>query len=259
MPVQIPRRSPWTDQRLVLWALLHRETVTRFGKYKMGVLWMLVEPLISVIVIGLLLGPIVGRTSPDMPYAFFLLNGFVLLKTFVGPAMAGVGAISANSGLLVFPKVRPLDILLARFLFELITSVFSFTVFCLVGLWMGIQLSLGHLHVLLATFIITWLLGSGAGLMISVEPLTFNPLKKSSTSSNAPSSSYHAFYIHSIIYQISHKKSFSTIHWSTPSSLAGKACFLSITSAKSTCSTPPQPPSSYSQLAFACSTTIATS
>lgn len=178
MPVQIPRRSPWTDQRLVLWALLHRETVTRFGKYKMGVLWMLVEPLISVIVIGLLLGPIVGRTSPEMPYAFFLLNGFVLLKTFVGPAMAGVGAISANSGLLVFPKVRPLDILLARFLFELITSVFSFTVFCLVGLWMGIQLSLGHLHVLLATFIITWLLGSGAGLMISVGTAHFQSVEK---------------------------------------------------------------------------------
>ena len=88
MPVDIPRRSPWTNQKLVLIALLHREAITRFGKYKLGVLWMVVEPLISVIVLGLLLGPIVGRTAPDMPYAFFLLNGFMLLDAFSGPMSA---------------------------------------------------------------------------------------------------------------------------------------------------------------------------
>jgi capsular polysaccharide transport system permease protein len=178
MPVQIPKSSPWSDQRLVLLALLHRETVTRFGKFKMGALWMLVEPLISVIVIGLLLGPIVGRTAPDMPYAFFLLNGFVLLKTFVGPMTAGIGAISSNSGLLVFPKVRPIDLLLARFLFDLLTSVLSFTVFCLAGLWMGISLSLGYLHVLFATFFITWLLGCGFGLTLCVGSNYFQSVEK---------------------------------------------------------------------------------
>ena len=64
MPVDIPTNSAWTNQRLVLSALLHREAVTRFGKYKLGVLWLLVEPLTSVIVLGLVLGPIVGRTAP---------------------------------------------------------------------------------------------------------------------------------------------------------------------------------------------------
>jgi capsular polysaccharide transport system permease protein len=113
-----------------------------------------------------------------MPYAFFLLNGFVLLKTFVGPAMAGIGAISSNSGLLVFPKVRPLDILLARFLFELVSSLFSFTIFSLIGLWIGIQISLAHLHILLATFIITWLLGSGTGLVLAVGTAHFQSLEK---------------------------------------------------------------------------------
>jgi capsular polysaccharide transport system permease protein len=178
MPVQIPARSPWTNQRLVLWALLHREAVTRFGRYKVGVLWMLVEPLISVIVIGLLLGPIVGRTAPDMPYAFFLLNGFVLLKTFGGTMTAGIGAISSNSGLLMFPKVRPLDILLARFLFELATSILSFTVFCIVGIWMGISLSVDYLQILLATFVLTWLLGCGIGLILSVGAAYYNSVEK---------------------------------------------------------------------------------
>ena len=165
MPVQIPRRSPWANQRLVLWALLHREAVTRFGQYKLGVVWLITEPLISVLVMGLLLGPLVGRTAPDMPYAFFLLNGFMHLLAFSGPLNSGIGAISSNHGLLVFPKVQPFDLLLARFLFDLMSSVLSFTAFCIVGMWMGVNLSLGYLHTLLATFILSWMMGSGIGWM----------------------------------------------------------------------------------------------
>jgi capsular polysaccharide transport system permease protein len=179
MPVKIPMHSPWTNQRLVLAALLRREAVTRFGRYKMGALWMILEPLIGVIVIGLVLSPIIGRTAPDMPYAFFALNGLVLLQTFNGPMMSGIGAINANRGLLVFPKVQPLDLLLARFVFDILTSLLSFAIFCLIGMWLGTNLSLGYLHILLATFVITWLLGSGFGLIMCVTATRFPSVEKS--------------------------------------------------------------------------------
>lgn len=178
MPVEIPNHSPWKNQRLVLVALLHREAISRFGQFKMGLLWMLVEPLVSVIVLGLLLGPIVGRTAPDMPYAFFLLNGMVLMQTATGPMNMGMGAINANRGLLVFPKVQPMDLLLARFLFELVSSLLSFTLFCLLGMWMGVTLSLGYLHLLFAAFIITWLLGCGIGMILSVGAAYFQSVEK---------------------------------------------------------------------------------
>jgi capsular polysaccharide transport system permease protein len=178
MPVKIPRHSAWTNQRLVIGALLHREAVTRFGRYKMGALWLITEPLVGVIVIGLLLGPIIGRTAPDMPYAFFVLNGLTLLQCFTGPMMSGMGAINSNIGLLVFPKVQPLDLLVARFLFDLLTSLLSFTLFCLIGMWFGVQLSLAYLHVLLATFLLTWMLGSGLGMIMSVAASEFPSVDK---------------------------------------------------------------------------------
>ncbi|MES2474376.1 MAG: ABC transporter permease [Verrucomicrobiota bacterium] len=178
MPVQIPTNSAWTNQRLVLVALLHREAVTRFGKYKLGVLWMLVEPLVSVIVVGLVLGPLVGRTGQDMPYAFFLLNGMILLEVVTGSMTSAMGAIGANQGLLVFPKVQPLDLLLARFVFELMSALFSFVIFCLLGMWWGITLSLGSLHVLLACFLITWLMGCGMGLILAVTSAYFESVEK---------------------------------------------------------------------------------
>jgi len=178
MPVKIPKHSPWTNQRLVLGALLHREAVSRFGQYKMGALWLLVEPLIGVIVIGIVLGPIIGRTAPDMPYAFFALNGLVLLQTFNGPMMSGVGAINSNRGLLVFPKVHALDLLLARFLFDLLSSTVSFALFCIIGMWLGTRLSLDSLHILLATFVITWLIGSGLGIVMCVAAVKYPSVEK---------------------------------------------------------------------------------
>ena len=68
-----------------------------------------------------MLGPLLGRSTGEIPYAFFLLCGFMLLNLCTGPINAGLGAINANQGLLVFKKVQPLDPFIARFIFQLLT------------------------------------------------------------------------------------------------------------------------------------------
>lgn len=177
-PIRIPQRSPWVSQMRVITALFRRETTSRFGKYRLGLFWMLIEPLVSVIFIGLVLGPLVGRAVPEIPYAFFLLNGFVFLKLFTGPMSSGINALNANQGLLVYPAVRPLDPFLARFAFELLSSIFAFTVFCIVGLWLGVNISLGSLHLLLACFLLTWLMGCGFGLIFGVMAAHIKEIEK---------------------------------------------------------------------------------
>ena len=62
--IRIPKRSPWVNQFLVIGALLQREVASRFGKYRLGFFWMLFEPVMSVIFIGLILGSIVGAHRP---------------------------------------------------------------------------------------------------------------------------------------------------------------------------------------------------
>ena len=158
-PIPIPSRSPWVTQVLVIRALLKREVITRFGEYKLGFFWMLFEPLLSVIVLGLIIGSIAGRTVPEIPYPFFLLNGKLLLKLFTGPMTSAVNAIGSNQGLLVYRTVRPLDTMIARFVFELLTTSFSFILFCIIGMWMGVDLSLANLDILLACSLLVWLTG----------------------------------------------------------------------------------------------------
>jgi capsular polysaccharide transport system permease protein len=177
-PIPIPEHSPWVRQMLVINALLNREIATRFGEYRLGFFWMLFEPLLSVIMIGIIIGSIAGRTVPEIPYAFFLLNGRLLLKLFTGAMNSGINAISSNQGLLVYPNVRPLDIFIARFLYVVMTIVFSFSLFCLIGMFLGIDISLGRLELLFACFLITWLMGCGLGLIFGIAAAHFNEVEK---------------------------------------------------------------------------------
>lgn len=177
-PIPLPSHSPWASQILVIRALFQRELTTRFGEYKLGFLWMLLEPILSVIIIGLILGSLGGRAVPEIPYAFFVLNGKLLLNLFTGPIYSSMGALKSNQGLLVYPNVRALDTFLARFVYELLTTLFSFTLFCITGMWIGIEVSLGFLDTLAACYLITWLMGCGFGLIFAVLAAHYKEVEK---------------------------------------------------------------------------------
>lgn len=177
-PLPIPKHPPWVTQALVINALLKREMTTRFGEYRLGFFWMLFEPLLGVLVIGLLVGTLAQRTVPEIPYSFFLLNGFLPMKLLTGPMNTGISAIGANQGLLVYPSVKPLDTFIARFLYELLTQVFAFVLFCAIAMFLGVGMSLGHLDTLAACYFIIWCIGCGLGLIFGVASAHFNEVDK---------------------------------------------------------------------------------
>ncbi len=177
-PISLPRHSPWSSQVLVIRALFTREIATRFGQYRLGFVWMLIEPLLSVLVIGVLLGPLSGRAVPEIPFAFFVLHGKLLLNLFTGPIETSMSAMRSNKGLLIYPNVRPLDPFLARYFYELLTTLFSFAVFTGIGMWMGIAISLGQLEILAACYLLTWLMGCGLGLIFAVAAAHYKEVEK---------------------------------------------------------------------------------
>ena len=71
MPIRIKEQSPWKSQVLVIKALFKRELITRFGKYKLGAVWILLDPLLSVLFLGLILGPFLGRSQVRSLTSFF--------------------------------------------------------------------------------------------------------------------------------------------------------------------------------------------
>jgi len=178
IPLPLPKHSPLVSKVLVIRALMLREMATRFGKYKFGFVWLILEPLLGVLVIGLIIGTIAERSVPEIPYPFFLLNGMLILKLFTSPMNASLRALDANQGLLVYPNVKPLDPFLARFGFELLTTAFAFLVFCVVAMWLGVRLSFDNLGVLLLCYLSTWATGCGLGLIFGVTSAYYKEIDK---------------------------------------------------------------------------------
>jgi capsular polysaccharide transport system permease protein len=177
-PVPIPKNPTWLTQILVLRALIGRQIKSRFGEYQLGFIWMILEPLTGVLVIGFVIGTLAQRTVPEIPYPFFLLNGMMLLQLLTGCMNAGMNAVDASKGLLVYPAVKLIDPFLARFLFQLLITLFAYVVFCLAALWLGIDYSLSNLGVVLACYLITWAIGSGLGLILGVTVAHYPEFEK---------------------------------------------------------------------------------
>ncbi|MGC4063649.1 MAG: hypothetical protein QM784_03185 [Polyangiaceae bacterium] len=116
-------------QLQVVYALILRETRTRFGTHRLGYVWALCEPVIFIATFAAMY-LVIGRLVPwGLDVVPFLTTGFVPFGLFRESANRSLNAISSNRGLLFYPQVRPLDLVLARVILEFATH---FIVFCLI-------------------------------------------------------------------------------------------------------------------------------
>lgn len=149
---KLPRLKPRGGLRVMqasIRALLLRELQTRFGQYRLGYLWIFLEPLFTLGIMVLLFGTIMQRTLPGIDYVVFLINGiipFLMFKTGVTQAMS---AVQSNKGLFSYRPVKPIDALLARNILEFLLKFVAYISFTAVVLWMNYSISLSEIPTLL--------------------------------------------------------------------------------------------------------------
>ncbi len=64
-------RSGLEVQQAVIKALFMREIKTRFGKYRLGYLWAVLEPAAHLMVLVGTLGYVMHKTMPDISFPVF--------------------------------------------------------------------------------------------------------------------------------------------------------------------------------------------
>lgn len=125
-------------QLQVVNALLLRETKTRFGVNRLGYLWALIEPAIMVCMFAAFYSSYGHMASAGSNVVAFISAGILPFSLFRDTASKCMSGISANAGLLFYPQVRPLDLVLARATLEFVTCIVVMTlVFGGVMLWTG--------------------------------------------------------------------------------------------------------------------------
>ena len=149
---KLPRLKPRGGlrvMRVAIWALLLRELQTRFGQYRLGYVWVLLEPLLSIGIMIFLFGTVMQRTLSGMEYEIFLLNGIIPFFMFRSGVTQALSATQSNKGLFSYRPVKPIDALLARIFLEFLLKFIAYTFFSLAFLWFGSSISFEHIPALL--------------------------------------------------------------------------------------------------------------
>ena len=150
----------------VVTAMVLRETLTRHGDSSIGYIWALLQPMLTI---GTFLGmAYLGRTRDmaGMDLVGFFTTGLIGFETVSFNLNQAGHATTANRALLVYPRVRPLDAVLARVFLESATLVVVFAI-----LMSANAVYIGRLHVerwsgvFFAFFLGCWL-GGSAGLLV---------------------------------------------------------------------------------------------
>jgi capsular polysaccharide transport system permease protein len=166
--------NAFSVQRRVIYALILRETRTRYGKTRIGYLWALFEPLAHMLIFAAIFS-FIGRSSPlGGSVAMLVLTGLFPYNLFSNLATQLMNAVEANKVLLSYPHVTPFDVMVSRAILEVATQVivFSFVLLILAvqDLW---DMNVGSVIDVIMVVLVGSLLGVGLGLMNAVLAFKF--------------------------------------------------------------------------------------
>ena len=153
-------------QLQILNALVLRETRTRFGRHRLGYVWALLEPVLFIAMFGTIY-MLLDRTMPaGLPLAPFLATGFLPFLAFNKIKTQSMNAVSGNKGLLFYPDVRPLDLVVARVVLELATYLTVFAIIMGAVAIVDERFQVDSLLLTMVGFGLTAGLGLGLGLVL---------------------------------------------------------------------------------------------
>jgi len=159
-------------QARVVWALMLRETISRYGDYKIGFLWAFIEPLLTVTVFVGLFSAMRSDSPGGIELVPFMLTGIVSFSLFRDPLTQMQSAISQSKSMLAFPQVTTFDVLISRAMMEISIATFVLAFTLSLAHLFGWKSDIEHPLELLAALGLLATLGVGFGfLFASLEPI----------------------------------------------------------------------------------------
>lgn len=163
------KRTPFRIMQDVLFALVLREYLTRFGSRRMGAFWEIFEPMSNIAFIMFIFGVIRARSMPGMDFPLFLLTGmipFFLMRNIIFKLMDSVGA---NQALFSYPNIKIFDTYIARVLVECSISTIVYSIFIFIfGFWFGYDVFVAYPLEWLFSLLVGILFAFGLGILFSV-------------------------------------------------------------------------------------------
>jgi capsular polysaccharide transport system permease protein len=120
--------SAFAIQRRVIWALMMREVITRFGRKNLGVLWLVGEPMLFTLGVAALWSAAKMNHGSALPIVAFAVTGYSSVLMWRNTVTRCNSGIQSNFSLLYHRNVRVLDVFITRIILEEAGATASFVV-----------------------------------------------------------------------------------------------------------------------------------
>lgn len=164
-------RQSWAIQRRVIWALVLREMLTRYGRHNIGFLWLFVEPMLFTLGVTALWAFVKAGHVSSLPIVAFGLTGYSSVLLWRNMPARCISAIEPNLSLFYHRQVKIIDVYFARLTLEAMGATISFVILSLLFIsleWMAPPEDI--LKVFTAWVLLAWF---GAGLAIFLGSLAY--------------------------------------------------------------------------------------
>jgi capsular polysaccharide transport system permease protein len=160
------RDTPLARTGRAVWAVALRELRAAYASRRLGLFWAFAEPVAYVVTFTLLMTAMKQNHSPLGEHvAPFLALGVMNYMLFNSVEKYVRGAIRANRGLLSFPRVKPIDLFVGRWVTEAATLLVVFFVLMTFFVLMGMIGPPAQLERMFLPICFALLLGFGTGII----------------------------------------------------------------------------------------------
>jgi ABC-type polysaccharide/polyol phosphate export permease len=150
----------------VVYALMMREIITRFGRDNLGVLWLVAEPMVFTLGVATLWSTAGLSHATSVSPIAFAVTGYSSVLMWRNAASHSSMAVEGNKALLYHRGVLIIDVILTRIVLEIAGATCSFTILSLTFGFFGWMPAPDDLWVMLAGWLMLAWFGGSLALLI---------------------------------------------------------------------------------------------
>ena len=168
------KKERFLQNRFILAELVKKGIRLKYRRSYLGILWSLLEPLLSMIVLTIVFGTLMGEKTREFPV--YILSGRLLYSCFSQSTAAALKSIRANSSIIKKVYVPKMLYPLSSILFNYIIFLISLIVLAIVAVILGVYPTLYLFQAVVSLFVLL-LLSLGCGLLLSTVGVFFRDME----------------------------------------------------------------------------------
>jgi capsular polysaccharide transport system permease protein len=159
-------------QGRVIWALILREMITRYGREGIGVLWFIAEPAMFIVGVMIIFSQF-HSANAGLSVAEYLAVSYPTILLWRNGTNRIQKSLEINRALLHHKPIRPIDIIYSRIILEFSTAAAAFIVLFIIFVAVGIcQMPADILTMVLGYLLVVWFSFAFVMIMAALSELS---------------------------------------------------------------------------------------